>query len=97
MGAQGGAVEGTIYGDRFPEENNTLRHYKRGILARSDSKLASRFHITFTDTTWFDGYHTVFGEVVNGQDVLDKVEEYATRVDGVPSEEVKITDCGQIE
>ncbi len=39
----------------------------------------SQFFITVADTTWLTGKHTIFGEVVEGQDVVEKITRVAAR------------------
>ena len=55
----------------------------------------SQFFITTAVTDWLDGAHVVFGEVVEGWDVVQKIEKLGSR-SGTVSKEVKITDCGQL-
>lgn len=56
----------------------------------------SQFFLTFIETPWLDGKHTVFGKVVQGDDVLTKLESYGTQ-SGKPKAQVKIADCGVLE
>ena len=54
----------------------------------------SEFAITLGETANVrDGYHVVFGELVDGQEVLNKLEESVTRL-GNLAHEIKIEDCG---
>ncbi|WP_310555778.1 peptidylprolyl isomerase [Flavobacterium sp.] len=78
---QGGCPQGTGTGGpgySFDDEfHPTLKHNKPGILAMANSGPASngsQFYITHVSTDWLDNKHTVFGEVVEGQDVVDAVE-----------------------
>ncbi|MFS4415750.1 peptidylprolyl isomerase [Maribacter sp. 2307ULW6-5] len=77
---QGGDPTGTGSGNpgyKFMDEiNDSLRHDKKGILAMANSGPAtngSQFYITHAETAWLDGRHTVFGEVVEGIDVVDSL------------------------
>ena len=71
----GGGMGGkSIYGDIFPDENLTLDLNKKGILAmanRGPNTNNSQFFVTFAETRWLDGIHTVFGELIAGFDTLD--------------------------
>ena len=79
---QGGCPQGTGTGGpgySFDDEfHPTLKHNKPGILAMANSGPASngsQFYITHIATDWLDNKHTVFGEVVEGQDVVDSVAQ----------------------
>ncbi|KAG1056638.1 hypothetical protein G6F55_005743 [Rhizopus delemar] len=56
----------------------------------------SQFFITFVDTPWLDGNHTVFGQIVDGSKVLDLLEQHGSR-SGMPSAKIEITDCGELK
>lgn len=82
--AQTGDPTGTGRGDpgyKFADEfDASLRHNKPGILSMANSgpdTNGSQFFITFTETPWLDDKHSVFGEVIEGAEVLDKL----TRID----------------
>ena len=51
------------------------------------------FFVTFNKANWLDGYHVVFGELVEGDDVLSKIEESELR-DGHTKEHITIEDSG---
>lgn len=78
---QGGCPEGTGRGGpgyRFEDETgNGLRH-ERGVLSMANAgpnTNGSQFFITHVACPWLDGKHTVFGKVVEGQDVVDAIRQ----------------------
>ena len=79
---QGGCPKGTGTGDpgyKFDDEfHPSLKHDRPGVLAMANSGPAtngSQFYITHVPTSWLDGKHTVFGHVVEGQDIVDAVAQ----------------------
>ncbi|CAD7939649.1 unnamed protein product [Amoebophrya sp. A25] len=88
----------SIYGAKFPDENFTLKHTGPGILSMANAgpnTNGSQFFLCTVQTTWLDGKHTVFGQVIEGMDVIRKVEQVGSD-SGKTSKPVVVADCGQI-
>eukprot|EP00941_MAST-03F_sp_MAST-3F-sp1_P004490 g4490.t1 len=89
----------SIYGEKFADENFTLKHSKKYMLSMANAgpnTNGSQFFLTTVLTPWLDGRHVVFGEVLSGQEVVDKIESHGSR-SGTPSKTITIVDSGELK
>ncbi|KAL8952304.1 MAG: hypothetical protein Q9222_001793 [Ikaeria aurantiellina] len=90
----------SIYGQKFEDENFKLKHSKTGLLSMANSGQdtnGSQFFITTAITSWLDGKHVVFGEVLEGYDVVEKIENVPKGMGDKPSKAITISKSGELE
>merc|ERR1711884_528149 len=89
----------SIYGSKFADENFQLKHTGPGILSMANAgpnTNGSQFFLCTVKTAWLDGRHVVFGKVVDGMDVVSKVEAVGSS-SGTPQKTVTVHDSGLLE
>src|SRR5438270_6277526 len=88
----------SIYGDKFADENFTLKHTGAGILSMANAgpnSNGSQFFLCTAATPWLDGKHVVFGKVVEGMDVVKKMEALGSQ-SGKTKAKIVVAACGQL-
>merc|ERR1719169_2967 len=88
----------SVFGAKFNDENFKLKHTKPGQLSMANAgpnTNGSQFFITTVKTSWLDGKHVVFGEVIEGLDVMTKIEAVGSQR-GTTSKTITIVDSGEL-
>lgn len=87
----------SIYGEKFADENFKVKHTQGGLLSMANAgpnTNGSQFFITSGPTPHLDGKHCVFGRVIEGMDVFEKVEGTKVGANDKPVQDCVIADCG---
>ncbi|KAI0794968.1 allergen [Abortiporus biennis] len=88
----------SIYGNIFEDENYVVRHDRPGLLSmanRGPNTNSSQFFITTVPAPWCDRKNTVFGEVIEGMELVRRIQTYVS--DDIlrrPSASILIEKCG---
>ena len=88
----------SIYGMLFEDEGFKVKHSRPGILSMANAgpnTNGSQFFITTAKTPWLDHAHVAFGEVIDGMDIVEQIEECGSP-SGIPKCVCEIADCGEI-
>ncbi|KAL6746518.1 peptidylprolyl isomerase/cyclophilin-like protein [Haematococcus lacustris] len=89
----------SIYGAKFPDENFKYKHTVPGLMSMANAgpnTNGSQFFITTVPCSWLDNKHVVFGEVVEGMEVVRKIEAGPTDRRDAPTAPVTIAACGEL-
>lgn len=88
----------SIYGAKFADESFVKKHDAPFLLSMANAgpnTNGSQFFITTAKTSWLDGKHVVFGKVLEGSDIVKKVESLGSD-SGKTSSTITIANCGQL-
>lgn len=89
----------SIYGTKFDDENFKNKHTVPGLLSMANAgpnTNGSQFFITTVVTPWLDGRHVVFGQVIEGMDLVKQIEALGS-ASGQTSKKIVISKSGEVK
>lgn len=89
----------SIYGKKFADENFNIKHTKPGLLSMANAgpnTNGSQFFITTVTTPWLDGAHVVFGEVIEGMEVVKAIEAQGSS-SGQTKQAIVVEESGELK
>ncbi|KAL3418197.1 Peptidyl-prolyl cis-trans isomerase B [Phlyctema vagabunda] len=89
----------SIYGAKFADENFKLKHSKKGLLSMANAGQdtnGSQFFITTSTPGHLNGKHVVFGEVLEGYEIVEAIENVPKGSGDKPIKPVKISKSGEL-
>lgn len=98
IAANNGTLNECIYGTKFDDENFKIKHSEPGIVSMPNSGRNSnggQFFISLIKAPWLDNRHVAFGKVVEGMDVVEKIQAVGSS-SGIPKQNVEIINCGEV-
>lgn len=95
-----GSAGESIYGEFFKDENFQRRHACAGLLSMANkgrNTNSSQFFITLKPCPHLDGKHVVFGQLIEGMQIIRKIAKIPTDMNERPKIKVVIFDCGDFD
>lgn len=98
-GTGGESIYGSKFEDEFDEKAGFVSHSEKYVLSMANSgsnSNGSQFFITFVNTSFLDGKHVVFGQVVKGAETVEAMQKQGSQTGSVAAE-VIVQDCGALD